>query len=144
MPWRSYKDRYKSAAIIRPPMRATALPLSMLAFSALQFYRYKDRVLSYLNDCSSEYSAISISVDDVSNGLKLVKLGKSCGVDGLSAQHFIYAGNYVKVYNIYLFYLLLLFHMVTPDGFMKSSAIIPLIKIKPETPTTKTTIGQLH
>ena len=25
-------------------------------------------VLSYLNDCSSEYSAISISVDDVSNG----------------------------------------------------------------------------
>ena len=41
----------------------------------------KDRVLSHLNDCSSEYSALSISVDDVSNGLKLVKLGKSCGVD---------------------------------------------------------------
>ena len=49
----------------------------------------KDRVLSYLNDCSSEYSVISISVDDVSNGLKLVKLGKSCGADGLSAEHFI-------------------------------------------------------
>ena len=61
--------------------------------------------------CSSEYSAISISVDDVSNGPNLVKLGKSCGVDGLSTEHFIYAGNYVKY--IYLFYLLLLFHMVT-------------------------------
>ena len=63
----------------------------------------KDRVLSYFNDCSSEYSAISISVDDVSNGLKLVKLGKSCGVDGLSAEHYIYAGNYVKVYLSILF-----------------------------------------
>ena len=74
----------------------------------------KDRVLSYLNDCSSKYSAISISVDDVSNGLKLVKLGKSCGVDGLSAEHFIYAGNYVFMLRYTcLFYLLLLFHMVT-------------------------------
>ena len=34
--------------------------------------RDKDRGLSYLNDCSSDYSAISISVDDVSNGLKHV------------------------------------------------------------------------
>ena len=29
---------------------------------------YKDRVLSYLNDCSSDYFTISISVDDISNG----------------------------------------------------------------------------
>ena len=71
----------------------------------------KDSVLSYLNDCSSEYSAISISVDDVSNGLKLVKLGKSCGVDGLSAEHFMYAG--IMLRYTCLFYLLLLFHMVT-------------------------------
>ena len=47
----------------------------------------KDRVLSSLNDCSSEYSAISISFDDVNYGLKLVKPGKSCGVDGPSAEH---------------------------------------------------------
>ena len=37
----------------------------------------KDKVMCYLNDCSSEYSAIIISVVDVSNGLKHVKLGKS-------------------------------------------------------------------
>ena len=88
----------------------------------------KDRVLSHLNDCSSEYSALSISVDDVSNGLKLVKLGKSCGVDGLSAEHFIYAGNYVKVYLSILF-TSFISHGYLPDGFMKS-AIIPLIKNK--------------
>ena len=32
----------------------------------------KYRVLSYLIDCTSEYFAISISVNNVSNGLKLV------------------------------------------------------------------------
>ena len=85
-------------------------------------------MLSYLNDCSSEYSAISISVDDVSNGLKLVKIGKSCGVDGLSAEHFIYAGNYVKVYLSILF-TSFISHGYLPDGFMKA-AIIPLIKNK--------------
>ena len=78
--------------------------------------------------CSSEYSAISISVDDVSNGLKLVKLGKSCGVDGLPAEHFIYAGNYVKVYLSILF-TSFISHGYLPDAFMKS-AIIPLIKNK--------------
>ena len=88
----------------------------------------KDRVLSYLNDCSSEYSAISISVDDVINGLKLVKLCKSCGVDGLSAEHFIYAGKYVKVYLSILF-TSFISHGYLPDGFMKS-VIIPLIKNK--------------
>ena len=85
-------------------------------------------MLSYLNDCSSKYSAISISVDDVSNGLKLVKLGKSCGVDELSAEHFIYTGNYVKVYLSILF-ASFISHGFFPDGFMKS-AIIPLIKNK--------------
>ena len=68
-------------------------------------------LLSYLNDCSSEYFAISMSVDDVSNGLKLVKLGKSCGVDGLSAEHFIYAGKYVKVY-LSILYTSFISHMV--------------------------------
>ena len=88
----------------------------------------KDRVLSYLDDCSSDYSAISISVDDVCNGLKHVKLGKSCGVDELSAEHFIYAGNYLKIYLSILF-TSFISHGYLPDSFMKS-AIIPLIKNK--------------
>ena len=86
----------------------------------------KDKMLSYINDCSSEYSVIGNSVDDVSNGLKLVKLGRSCGVDGLSAELFIYACNYVKAYLSILF-TFFISHGYLPDGFMKS-AIIPLIK----------------
>ena len=88
----------------------------------------KDRVLFYLNDCSNEYSVISISVDNVSNGIKHVKLVKSCGVDGLSAEHFIYAGNYVKVYLSILF-TSFISHGYLPNSFMKS-AIIHLIKNK--------------
>ena len=85
-------------------------------------------MLSSLNDCSSEHSAISISVDDVSNGLKHLKLCKSCGVDGLSHEHFIYAGIYIKVYLSILFTTFIT-HGYLSDGIMKS-AIIPLIKNK--------------
>ena len=89
-----------------------------------------DRVLSYLDDCSSDYFAISLSVDDICNGLKHVKLhvGKSCGVDELSAEHFIYAGNYLKIYLSILF-TSFISHGYLPDSFMKS-AIIILIKNK--------------
>ena len=99
-------------------------------------------MLFYLNDCSSEYSAISISVDDVSNSIKHVKLGKSCGADGLSAQHFIYAGNYVKVYLSILFNYFII-HCHLTDGFMKS-AIIPLIMNKTGDTHDKNNYGQLH
>ena len=86
--------------------------------------------MCYLNDCTSEYSAISISVDDVNNSLKHVKQCKSCGVDGLSAEHCIYAGNYVKVY-LYILFTSFSLHGYLSDGFMKS-ANIPFIKNKTE------------
>ena len=70
----------------------------------------RDGVFSYLNDCSNDYAAINISVDDVDNALRQAKLGKSFGVDGLAAEHYIYVSNCAKVY--YLFFLHLLFHMV--------------------------------
>ena len=84
--------------------------------------------MPYLNDCSINYSTIRIPVDDVSNGLKHVKLSKSCGVNGLSAEHFIYAGNYDKV-NLSILFTSFISHGYIPDGFMKS-AIIPLTKKK--------------
>ena len=52
----------------------------------------------------------------------------SCGVDGLSAEHCMYAGNYVKVY-LSISFTSFISHGYLPDGFMKS-AIIPLIKNK--------------
>ena len=55
-------------------------------------------------------------------------LNKSCGVDGLSAEHFIYAGDYVKVYLSILF-TYFISHGYVPNSFMKS-AIIPLMKNK--------------
>ena len=71
----------------------------------------KDRVLSYLNDCSSEYSAISISFDDVNNGLKHVKLDKSfVSMNYQLNTLFILA---ITLKYIYPLYLLILFHMVT-------------------------------
>ena len=56
--------------------------------------------------CFSQYSAISISVDGVSNGLKHAKLGKFCGLDGISAEHLIYmfTKSYAKVHDVYTKY----------------------------------------
>ena len=85
----------------------------------------RDGVFSYLNDCSNDYAAINISFDDVDNALRQAKLGKSCGVDGLAAAHFIYASNCAKIYLSILFTSCIP-HGYLPDSLMKS-AIIPII-----------------
>ena len=52
----------------------------------------KDGVFSYIK------IAINVSDDDVINILRQAKLGKSCGEDCFSVEHFIYVSNYAKVY----------------------------------------------
>ena len=90
-------------------------------------------MLFYLNDCSSEYSAISISVDDFS--LKHVKLSKSCSVVTL----FLLVAT---LKYIYLFYFIILFHIVLYPMVLRSRQLFLSVRIKPETQTTKTTIDQ--
>ena len=70
----------------------------------------------------TQSQAINISVNDVDNALRQAKLGKSCGVDGLAAEHFIYASNYAKVYLSILF-TSFISHGYLPDSLMKSAII---------------------
>ena len=85
----------------------------------------REGVFSYLNDCSNDYAAINISVAD-DNALRQAKLVQSCAVDGLAAEHFIYASNCSKVYLSILFKSFIS-HGYLPDSLMKS-AIIPITK----------------
>ena len=58
-------------------------------------------------------SSIIFCPVDIFNVLKNAKTGKACGVDGLAAEHFIYADAIIYIYiYIYHCYLIVLFHMV--------------------------------
>ena len=46
--------------------------------------------------------SIEIRLLDIVNALKSINMGKTCGVDGLAAEHFIYADE--RIHVILLFY----------------------------------------
>ena len=79
---------------------------------------------------------------DIYNALKNAKTGKACGVDGLAAEHFIYADAIIHVHLSLLFNCFIT-HGYLPKEFTKT-AIVPIIKINQETPVINRTIDQLH
>ena len=58
--------------------------------------------------------------------LKEIKLGKSAGIDGLAAKHFVYSHSSVSV-HLALLFTCMLNHAHVPTAFMKTS-IIPILK----------------
>ena len=62
------------------------------------------------------------------NSLKETKLGKSAGIDGLAAEHFIHSHVSITVHSLLLFSCMLS-HGFLPDAFMRT-LIIPILKNK--------------
>ena len=61
-----------------------------------------------LNNGSNEFTKLTefsckVSVASIANSFKHLKSGKASGVDGLAAEHFLYADDYVNVYLSLLF-----------------------------------------
>ena len=77
---------------------------------------------------SIENKSIEIRPLDIVNALKSVNKGKACGVDGLAAEHFIYADERIHVILSILFNCFIS-HRYLPSEFMKT-AIVPIIKNK--------------
>ena len=65
---------------------------------------------------------------DIFNALKNAKTGKACGVDGLAAEHFIYADAIIHI-HLSLLFNSYISHGYLPRDFMKT-AIVPIIKNK--------------
>ena len=65
---------------------------------------------------------------DIFNALKNAKTGKACGVDGLVAEHFIYADAIIHI-HLSLLFNSFVSHGYLPRDFMKT-AIVPIIKNK--------------
>ena len=70
-------------------------------------------------------SKISFTPIDISNAFKSLKLGKACGVDGVSAEHFLYAHNVLHVL-LSLLFTSFITHGYLPPDFMKT-ALVPTI-----------------
>ena len=71
---------------------------------------------------------ILFTPNDISNVFKLLKLGKACGVDGVSAKHLLYALNVLRVLLCLLF-MSFITHGYLPPDFMKT-ALFSIIKNK--------------
>ena len=82
-------------------------------------------------------SRMLVTSCDVSDSLKKVKLGKSAGIDGLAAEHFVYSHERISVHLAMLFTSMLT-HGYLPDAFMTTS-IIPILKNKNGDTSAKTT-----
>ena len=87
---------------------------------------HKTSVTSTLSSIENE--SIEIRPLDIVNELKSVNKGKACGVDGLAAEHFIYADERIHVILSILFNCFIS-HGYLPSEFMKT-AIVPIIKNK--------------
>ena len=70
-------------------------------------------------------SRISVTSCDVSDSLKNVKLGKSAGIDGLTAEHFVCLHKHISIHLAMLFTI----HGYLLDTFMTTS-VIPILKNK--------------
>ena len=78
---------------------------------------------------------------NVLDALKNIKCGKSCGVDGISAEHFVFAHSRIHVLLSLLFSAFIT-HGYLPDMFMKPLLSL-LLRTKLEILVIKTIIDQL-
>ena len=83
-------------------------------------------VKSKINSISDESKLFSTS--DINIALHFLKCGKSCGVDGLAAEHFKYAHRISHVFLSLLFNSFIS-HGYLPTDFMKT-ALVPIVKNK--------------
>jgi len=87
----------------------------------------KADVMSSLSDITCD-NRIVITTDCVKEALKDIKKGKAAGLDGLAAEHFVYADSSLCVL-LSLLFTCMLTHGHLPPLFMQS-AILPIIKNK--------------
>ena len=88
--------------------------------------RYKENVNEQLPQIGTD--SIKLTISNISDALKLLKKGKVCGVDGLAAEHLIYAHiiSHVFLFLLFNYYIV---HGYLLSDFMKT-LLAPIIKSK--------------
>ena len=75
------------------------------------------------------------TIYDIIEAIKDLKLGKSVGLDNISAEHIKFAGNKIYVL-LYMIFNTMLIHGYLPESFMET-VLVPIIKDKRESITDK-------
>ena len=86
--------------------------------------------------------SILFSTSDINVALHSLKSGKSCGVDGLAAQHFLFAHRITHMFLSLLFNIFIL-HGYLPTDFIKTE-IVPIIKNKTGDSSDKNNYRPMH
>ena len=97
--------------------------------SLLNSVQNEESKKSVMLDINQQHeTSITITPFNILDALKSIKCGKSSGVDGISAEHFVFAHSRIHVLLSLLFSAFIT-HGYLPDMFMKT-AIVPIIKNK--------------
>ena len=95
--------------------------------NSVHFTSSKSFVCEHVDAVLPDSRSLVISCD-VSDSLKKVKMGKSTGIDGLAAEHFVYSHERISV-HLAMFFTSMFTHGYLSDAFMTTS-IIPILKNK--------------
>ena len=97
--------------------------------SLLNSVENKDCKKSVMLDINKQIkNSITITPFNILDALKNIKCGKSSGIDGISAEHFVFAHSCIHVLLSILFSAFVM-HGYLPSMFMKA-VIVPIIKNK--------------
>ena len=102
----------------------------------------KEFVYERIEHGIADKEIVAVSASDVLVSLKAVKLGKAAGIDGLSAEHFVYVHIGISV-HLSLLFTSMLSHGHMPAELMKT-AIVPILKTGKVILVTRTTIDLLQ
>ena len=109
----------------RKNCRNVEMPLYILVFS-VQSGNSKNSVMLDVN--KQIKNSITITPFDILDVLKNIKCGKSSGIDGISAEHFVFDHSRIHILLSLLFSTFIT-HGYLPGMFMKT-ATVPIIKNK--------------
>ena len=98
-----------------------------MLLNSVKTTEHKERVLSETAQMSNS-SQITVTPIDISSAFKLLKIGKACGVDVVSAEHFLYAHDILHVF-LSLLFITFITHGHLPSNFTKT-ALVPFIENK--------------
>ena len=91
--------------------------------------RYKSRVDNIVNSVDlNEFNYGRCMPNDIKIAIKDIKMGKTCGIDGIYGEHFKYASDKIQVLLSLLFNAMVI-HGYMPENMM-DTIITPLVKDK--------------
>ena len=103
-------------------LASSTLSSSSLAVSQPNLHNLESA--SFFND--EKFLDCEICIDEIESGLKVLRLGKSCGIDGLDPEHIVFGGETMKIWLKRIFNSILHFEQL--PVCLKEGIAVPIYK----------------